>query len=963
MRAPPATSLRKLLAIALVPLFLCFLMPRASAEEHADLGDYHVVRWTTADGLPSNTVRALAQTPDGLLWIGTWAGLARFDGVSLETFDLTNTPELGDIGINCLCVDHDGTLWIGTFSGFVSRYRDGRFERALPRLKPGLCELCVDRAGTLWAGGRGLARLEGGAWREVLDVGVWDIQPGPSGSIWVATSAGVREVRDDAIVPPAGDTSQMGIARGLSSLPGGGVLAHGTSCLMRFPEGRVVGQGHEPELQGWRLWGSAWLREGSCMWASEAGIYRVSPEALAQDSFALSPSMRVVPRSYTGSVRAVVEDREGSIALGSESEGLLLLSPRLVQRIDGKIESVVAMADGTAWMTRAGIPVHRTEVGREERMPGGFERAHVSAARGGGIWVAHPNGYARFRDGRIESFGLPQGLSFPRRSLFEDTGGALWWHDSRLSRIEGEEVTQRLRGGILGEARGGALLIQLAGQGIGRLRDGRFEAAHELEGLGGCEDSAGRIWAGTKGRGLLCIEANRTTFLTTAHGLPSNVIGAIVEDDRRRLCINSSAGVFIAEIEALMDVVEGREAVLLCQPVSRTEMGHLPSSLSANGVLYASTIHGYERIDTRALRPLPPPPASHIRHVWLAGRQHVGQDRITVSPESRAVQIAYTAPSLRTGRFLQFRYRLDGVDSDWVAGREMRTAIYPDLPPRKLTFRVMARHVGGDWGQPASVTIDVEALFYERIWFRALSGVLLMGGILGLFWYRRRARRSKSRALIAEMEWHKSEATARALAGRLLTAQENERKRISRELHDDISQRLVLLILGLETQPDATEEHVEALRALSSDIHRISHDLHPASLEKIGLATALRAIVRNIDSHTGIEVSFEPSGDVGALNEAKALALYRVAQEALANVVRHSQASRVHVRLDFTPGEVCLAINDDGVGFDVSQADGTGIGLLGMMERVQTVGAVLKIDSAPGRGTCVEVRLPRRRGL
>ena len=208
------------------------------------------------------------------------------------------------------------------------------------------------------------------------------------------------------------------------------------------------------------------------------------------------------------------------------------------------------------------------------------------------------------------------------------------------------------------------------------------------------------------------------------------------------------------------------------------------------------------------------------------------------------------------------------------------------------------------------------------------------------------------------------------LAGRLIAAQEGERHRIARELHDDLSQKLAMLSIDL-TQLGAISAMREAdvaarmqqiadrTKEIASGVHRLSHRLHPARLQTIGLIPSLEALCRDTSRqhHTFVEFKHDDVRD--PLDPDLALCLYRVTQEALHNVVRHSGATNASVRLLHRNERVSLQIADDGAGFTVREREGTGLGLISMRERVTFLGGTLSIETAPGRGTQINVTAKR----
>ena len=210
----------------------------------------------------------------------------------------------------------------------------------------------------------------------------------------------------------------------------------------------------------------------------------------------------------------------------------------------------------------------------------------------------------------------------------------------------------------------------------------------------------------------------------------------------------------------------------------------------------------------------------------------------------------------------------------------------------------------------------------------------------------------------------------RDLSGRLINAYEHERARLSRELHDDVGQRVALLSaeLGvlreqLADAPAAIQEQLSKLLArtqeIGAELHRFSHELHPARLEQLGLQSSIRAFCEELSEARSIEIRFEVGGVPAAIDADSEVCLYRITQEALHNVVKHSGATRAAVAIAFGAQEITLRVVDDGVGFDPEAVrQKVTLGLVSMRERAQLLGGHLAVSTNPGKGTQVEVRLP-----
>ena len=207
------------------------------------------------------------------------------------------------------------------------------------------------------------------------------------------------------------------------------------------------------------------------------------------------------------------------------------------------------------------------------------------------------------------------------------------------------------------------------------------------------------------------------------------------------------------------------------------------------------------------------------------------------------------------------------------------------------------------------------------------------------------------------------------LSRRLINAQEKERARLARELHDDLSQSLALLSIQLSQlrkEPvdwdflnNQVDQLVSGIARLSADMHRISHELHPAKLSQLGLELALRGFCRELSSAHPIKIEFHAENLPRVLPDDVSLCLYRVTQESLQNVIKHSNASNAHVDIKLESDEICLLISDDGSGFDTRAGKGKeSLGLISIDERVRAINGTVEIDSAIGEGTRIRVRVP-----
>jgi signal transduction histidine kinase len=223
---------------------------------------------------------------------------------------------------------------------------------------------------------------------------------------------------------------------------------------------------------------------------------------------------------------------------------------------------------------------------------------------------------------------------------------------------------------------------------------------------------------------------------------------------------------------------------------------------------------------------------------------------------------------------------------------------------------------------------------------------------------------------VDEVERRRTEEALRDIGGRLISAQEEERSRIARELHDDLSQRLALLSIELEQVSQLIPARQSNLRSrmqdlwataqeISVEVHRLSHQLHPSKLEHLGLVSAVRSFCEELDARRGIRINFSSRGVPADLPKDVALCVFRVVQESLRNVVKHSGAQEARVVLGMSGRTMQLSVSDSGAGFDVDSATHKkGLGLISMGERLRLVGGSITIRSLPSRGTRLEIQIP-----
>jgi signal transduction histidine kinase len=294
----------------------------------------------------------------------------------------------------------------------------------------------------------------------------------------------------------------------------------------------------------------------------------------------------------------------------------------------------------------------------------------------------------------------------------------------------------------------------------------------------------------------------------------------------------------------------------------------------------------------------------------------------------------------------------------------------PDLNIDQVDWRVLRRWGLTEARVPAGTIVKFrEPSIWDRYRAYILGAIALilaqMVLIAGLLVQRSRRQRAEEQVRSREAELHASYIRLRELGARLLNAQDAERSRIARDLHDDISQQVALLSIDLDllrgavlgSANDLAEDVFNRVQQLAHSVHDLSHNLHPAKLRLIGLVAAISGFQHEL-ALVGVGITFSHTNVPSELPTDLTPSLFRVVQEAVQNAIKHGRAHQISVELVGIPRGLSLSVSDDGVGFDVASAWGKGLGLISMGERLEAVGGSMEIRSMPESGTRVEVTVP-----
>jgi signal transduction histidine kinase len=506
-----------------------------------------------------------------------------------------------------------------------------------------------------------------------------------------------------------------------------------------------------------------------------------------------------------------------------------------------------------------------------------------------------------------------------------------------------------------------------------RLANDRFRLLSHAEGVPGGALRAmfvdrGALWLGSYGGGLARWKDGRISHVDSSLGLYSDAISCMLGDGQGNLWLNSNRGAFRLRLADLDGLADGGSEPLACIAARSPESGGRGGTVTGKGTILFATTDGLGRIDPARVSAAAVAPGIELKSCIVDDVGHDVRSDVRVAPGRRELVFRFDGLSLSEPTAVHYRYRLIGLDPGWREGGNAGIARYTSVPPGEYRFEVLARSYDGVWSaQPAAVDLTLEPFVHERWWFKFTVAGIVIGLVCCAFFARSRAARRRQRALQHEVDLRtKAEDSLRKLTGELIRAQEDERRRVALELHDDLGQRLALLgvsldVLARERTPTATSMRAlaDSVRSLSSDVHGLSHRLHSTKLDKLGLRAALELLCQELSDRHEIVIVFESKVEGLRVAREIELTLYRITQEALNNVLHHSDATSARVVLDPAGEALRLTVEDDGAGFDPEDgAKGGGIGLQGMRERTYLVGGNLTVVSAPGEGTRIVVTVP-----
>lgn len=981
-----------LLVSSLIALHAQSVLPAATMHQ------LHHTSFTFKDGLYGE-VRALAQTKDGFLWVGTSQGLYRFDGTSFENYK-SERGVLPDVAVTSLLVVDDGSLWVGFEHGAVAHITSGvstAYDEHQNFPYGSTRALARTPDGAIWAAATGsLARFDGSRWQKIRydwnypERSASGLFVDRQGTLWVGTSERLVYLPAHAHRFQDGGFKGAWIVAIAQSADGVLWASDGnTDTVQSFCTPLESGTCHRSGIKiPIGSWAVLTPRSGGLWFATETlGARYLADTALsaASDTARVAESFGPAEGLSGRLCSTLLEDSDGDIWVGTKGGLDRFRSWNMDWRELGTDEVHLLPGDnGKPWFTPVTLPL---PLQVDDRFPvelrSLIDQPVLAATRSnrGNIWLFTHKKLFRWSSGNLTEIPRPHELQDGNvYSIAEDRKGVVWLSiggHGEYRYVSGTWSFVPVPGAEPDIAATNAYvddtdrlwLVYDARRLVSRIENGKattYSSVDEVA-LGHPNVITGQgsklLVGGTQG--LAYFDGRRFKRLVGSHDEAFSSVFDILFTPKDGAWISTVNGIIHISSNDLahcistscnsirFDLVAPNSE--LPQPlVGPSPPAYQPTSVrDEKGGLWFAVHGGAVRVDPRALAPNPIPPSTIIKSFQADGKSYSTKDLPAFHSKLHSLQIDYTAPSLRLNQQMRYRYRLDHWDTDWQDVGLRKQAIYSNLGPGTYVFQVIscnAQGVCSTASQP--LTFLVTPAFYQTGWFRALLLCIAASSLWFLYRLRLKIILQRSNAL---------------LLGRM-----SERERIAQDLHDTFLQSVQGLMLKFQTvaseirTDDPARARLESTLVQSDQVllegRRLISTLHGQEHPPNALLESLREIGTELQLLHPTQFSVEFQGVQRELNAAVCEEILSFGREALTNAFRHAEATQISLVLRLSPRDLRLTVHDDGIGIEETiLAKGFRAGHWGlrtMRDRAKRLGARSMLKSSPQMGTTIELVVP-----
>jgi ligand-binding sensor domain-containing protein/two-component sensor histidine kinase len=938
--------------------------------------------WRVSEGLPEDTVQAIAESRDGRLWIGTTGGLVRFDGSHMEVNGLGLIQPISANSIFCLTIGRDDSLWVGTEGGGLLRIQAAGNLKVYTS-RQGLTDGFVrsvyeDDRSRVWIGtDDGLFVLEGDhvqrvdQGKNIAPIAVHSITEDNEHRIWVGGSRllAIRPDGSEQEFSLPGKYSENRVKR-IFQTKDGTIWVGTVGGLQRFRAGHfesVPGIHATVRSLAQTSDGTLWIGTiGNGLWTlQDARLTQVNQSGILPSDTVLS----------------IFEDDRRQIWIGTQA-GLVRLAKTPISIIalpengDPDYETISGDNRGDVWVAAQNLYLIRNGIARRVQYEGleGVTIRNVYRARDGALWIGTDgSGAYRMEGGKTTHYTAPTVLTNNFiRGFLESRDGSMWIAtDEGVSHIGSSGPTRWTEANGLAyfstrsllEDRQGILWIG-TDHGLSEWKDGHFLHGETTRRLAQekiwsiLQDRNGALWFGTRDHGLFRYSDGKLRQLTTTQGLPSDSVYQILQDRSGMFWLtgpNTIASIPEADMQSSYSSANKPLSVKVYNMPFGAEGAQLYGGRQPSGYLapddsvWFSTSRGAAHF-TKVDHEDSAVPGAHLDAVAEDGREISPNPNLRVPANVARLSFAFSAISLQSQEGIRFRYRLEGFDSTWNSAGTNHVATYTNLPAGHYQFKLQAFDTANpEMISEVALLLVKEPFFYQTWWFYLFSGALLAGVAWGIYQIRLRQ------------------------IGKRFTAVLEERSRLARELHDTVIQGCTgvsALLEAIASTPETNTEIKNDLleyardqaRATINEARQAVWDMRRERENEVELIEAIRRVAMQTTKEFATEVEFEHDMETLEVAASSAHEILMTVREAVYNSVQHSDTKNVRIEVCATREDLIISVADLGGGFIVSNnlpQDGH-YGIVGMRERMQRLGGRFELTSFPGGGTTVKLWVRRK---
>jgi ligand-binding sensor domain-containing protein len=968
---------------------VCSVSTAGALDVNKAVSEYVREQWGAGEGFGGGQVYAIAQTPDGYLWIGAEKGLFRFDGLRFNLFQRSDSPTFPGAPVLGLAVDSEGSLWVREQGPRLIRYRDGVFRDVITDLQEAeasVTAMCVEKSGDVLFSGlvNGTFRYTRGkfltlASRIQQPRLVISLAEEADGKIWVGTrESGLFFIREGQVYRLTKELQDRKI-NSLLPMDGRELWVGTDDGVVRWNGTRLSPVAPSSPLSHIQALTMIRDRDSNVWVGTSSGLFRVNARGVS--------SLAGGDQRSTGEVTALFEDREGNLWVGA-ARGIVRLREAVFTTYStdrglpsDSIGPLYIDSEGRTWFAPVQGGLYWLKDGeiRSEKA-GGLDGDVIYSIAGGkgGLWLGRQKGgltHLRFMSHSLTNETYTQAQGLAQNTIYavhESRDGTVWagtLSAGLTSFKNGRFSTYTTANGLasntissIAEASDGTMWFGTP-NGANALSNGQWLVYTSSDGLPpgtvNClfQDSKGTLWIGTA-NGLAFI---RMGSVLTPHEAPEALREEIlgIEEDRAGwLWIATSNHVLRVNRDKLLGLALSQEDVRdygLADGLHSMEGVRRHQSVVADsqGRIWFSTSNGLSFVDPARAPGSSIPAMVHIEGITADGRRIKLESPIRIAAPHQRITLAYAGLSLSVPARVRFKFKLDGFDKDWSEPVANREATYTNLGAGSYLFHVLASNSDGLWnGAERVIQFEIKPVFWQTWWFLLATSLALALLLLALI-------RLRLLQLTRQLQVRFEERLA-------------ERTRIAQALHDTLLQGFLSASMQLDIADDRLPPDSPAKPLITRALSLMRQVIEEGRNAVRGLRSqagyrnleeAFSQIRHEFPTHTEIGFRVIVEGAPRPLGLMIRDDVYFIGHEALSNAFRHSRATAIEVEIEYAANQLRLLIRDNGCGIDTHVLQGGREGhwgLSGMRERAGRIGSKLKVLSRAMAGTEVELTVPAK---